>query len=752
MREGSKWLRLLVIGLLACTLALAGCSGDDGDDGIAGTNGNDGQDFQLPAATEAGLLACSTCHGMSTAAQEWVQSKHAMNSDHTINACATCHNPSGAMFDMQAAFGVSPTGTVVGCEDCHGAGSNHVNLPNQEDVAYPAPTTEQCAQCHDGAEHIKYHPFYPEIASRFETSRHAAQHARNGFCSACHSHQGGIENLSSGRKTSLAELEEKYNENTSQAYLLPVGSDTIVGVTEKQCATCHDPHKAALRGEGDTVQSVTWDDDADPLTGDVTEDFTVFSAEFNLCTTCHMVDLKATFNEEHELFEYELSEAYTAASLVNADSGTYNFGQVMLDEGGATVVDENGDAVYHPNNRVFYHDGASGNGRTFVDTHFGGQILSHLVDFGGGDADQPIKGYNVNAANEDSCTICHDPHTAGKLLSATSSTGLEGYPDILENNAISYAEGLGEFHTDYLGDAMGHGCRPCHDGGAPFVGWVVGGSAPSGSATGTIGCRSCHELQQGNAVPGDNNEEAFAQVREFAEGHEFAFESGAVVDVADLGVNQICFECHKGRVGVKPDADTTTQVYGVSYLHYAPVFATLFGNESQMVPTYADKTYVGKFAHFDGTEFGCVDCHNVHDTNGNDAVKSKMQNADFTCNGCHATGGVLDAAVLRDRTVAYGERLFETILATYNTRFDPDLTPDELETIISSRGASSEIGDNDLAKAASIFKIFNYEEGSPQGVLHGHGGSWAHNSKFARQVQYDAIEDLSGDLTGLARP
>jgi hypothetical protein len=54
--------------------------------------------------------------------------------------------------------------------------------------------------------------------------------------------------------------------------------------------------------------------------------------------------------------------------------------------------------------------------------------------------------------------------------------------------------------------------------------------------------------------------------------------------------------------------------------------------------------------------------------------------------------------------------------------------------------------------AAGVWKVFTYEDGAPHGQTHGHGGSWAHNSKFARQAMYDAIEDLGGDLTGLTRP
>jgi predicted CXXCH cytochrome family protein len=178
-----------------------------------------------------------------------------------------------------------------------------------------------------------------------------------------------------------------------------------------------------------------------------------------------------------------------------------------------------------------------------------------------------------------------------------------------------------------------------------------------------------------------------------------------------------------------------------------------------MVPTYAGKTYAGKFVHpFDteglagNTEYNCVDCHNVHDTDNHDVIENKMYNDEYVCAGCHGSGAFVDAEALKDRTVAYGQRLLDTLLTTYNERNATTLTEEEFTAIITSRGAASDVGDNDLAFASSIYTIFNYYDGSPHGTTHGHGGSWAHNSKFARQLQYDAIESLEGDLTGLSRP
>lgn len=771
---GTKfWLRpLMVIGLVA-TLALTGCSDDGtdwglGGDGATGATGAAGADgatgatgatgsFELSANEAAGLLACSTCHGASTAAEDWLGSKHAMNSSHTINACATCHNPSGAMSDMATAFGVMPTGTVVGCEDCHGPGSNHVNLPLTNSVVNTAPDTEVCGQCHDGEgelAHLTHHPINLQIASRFESSKHGASEHGGGLCSACHSHAGGVRNIETGRATRVVGvpgelgLIDKYTPETA------AGVWTVEDQWgSMQCATCHDPHKAELRTK-DTVAAVTGDHDGNAATPDTTEEMVVYSAQFNLCTTCHQIDLDytpASHTDAGLLLSYRLTAgSYSAANMLDATTGTFNAETsfTLLNADGVTTTDR---TVY--DTQVFYHDNTPDGTRNFADTHFAGTVVGRVAavdesaDPNLAITDVEVVGYNINAANPEACTICHDPHTVNKVQG-----------DSLEA-AVDHAEGIGKFHTNYLGAAMGHGCTPCHNGGTPFMTWVLGGSEPAvsssaaaGGGPGVIGCRSCHNLLQ----PADGDP---TEVLEFAEGHVFTFQSGVEVDVADLGVNQICFECHKGREGVKSTANTTTQIYGVTYLHYAPVFATLFGNDSAMVPTYPGKTYAGRFVHQAGAvggtataEFGCVDCHDVHNTNDHQVTTNKMTNPDYSCAGCHGTGQFADATVLAARTVAYGERLFDTLLATYNTRFDPDITAEELETKIGARSTASDVGANDLAFAADIFKIFNYEDGSPHGVMHGHGGSWAHNSKFARQLQYDAIEALGGDLTGLTRP
>ncbi|MCP3175638.1 cytochrome c3 family protein [Desulfuromonas sp. KJ2020] len=762
-----------------------------------GSSGSGGSSVDRPEGeiVEVGSSSCKQCHGLVT------------------------HNETNPIWSAgNDLVGVVPNALVIRheCEDCHGGGSAHHGTYGQETIPYPIPTAERCAVCHEETEEVlasTFHiagdipacaschaplellhaewadvtdpagvntvkrerlaclechnnpqvaanPFYPEIYERFETSRHASQNARSGLCSACHSNEGGIELLAMERMISRADLATAYTADTVDAYLLPVGSDTIDGVQKKTCATCHNPHEANLRGDGDITAFMLGD------TGTTTQEATVvFSAEFNLCTACHMVDIVATNtgsgNNGRFIYEYELSDAYSAANLIDATSGTYDFSNIP-----------------------FYHDGASGNGRTMIDTHFGGEILSHLVDFAGGDTDITIKGYNVNAGARNACTSCHDPHTAGKMLAEVGGTYAGA--DNIDNPVIGYAEGLGDFHNSYQTTVSYRqsGCAPCHTGDN-YAAVTLGVDPDDSWSWGTLSCRACHDLAIPNTEFGLNNAPEFAQVREFPLDHVFAFNAlvdgavelsgGVVVPVADLGVNQICFECHKGRtpgvdVTTLTEAEAGTRNYDISYLHYAPSFAILWGADSGMVATYPGESYSGRFTH-GGTPFGCVDCHDVHNTNENHAATNKMTNPEFSCAGCHGEGQAFDAVDLQARTQLFSERLLDTILvamvaadgqvglnATLQAKIDSlldstypnvDYASQEEELMAYIQERQVYFPSIAVAHAATTWKVFTYEDGAPHGQTHGHGGSWAHNSKFAREMMYDAILSLSGDVTGL---
>lgn len=746
MKNLSRW---FMLAMLVAAFGLFGCEGDDGEDG---------EDFQLPQGEYVGLSNCATCHGGSVVAEQYAESAHLNQGDHTIDSCSiACHNPLGDAADSNAAFGVSSP-SVVGCESCHGPGSGHVGVG---EIPIPEPDSAVCGQCHDAEgelAHITHHPFNEQIYTRFELSGHGSAHAREAFCSACHSHEGALQFINMGGAEDVIDLAESYNPTTVNTW-----EQTEEELSELQCSTCHNPHSADLRVD-DTIAAVTADHDDDATTDDTTEDMVVYSAEFNLCTTCHMVDLTyepAGHGDAGVLLDYQLTaDSYSAANMVDAATGTFAEETFEIFNADGTVRDR---TVYET--QVFYHDNTPGGGRSFIDTHFAGNVVGRLAavdetDPAAAVTDVMVTGYNVNAANPDACTVCHDPHSANKVQGESVE------------QAVAFGEGVGMFHADYLGDAQAHGCQPCHNGQESFVTWVVGGSEPDARVTDVIACRTCHTLEtlgenaDGETILGDPT-----GVREFAADHVFEFNSGAVADVADLGANQICFECHKGRTPAPADETTIpageTQIREYAYLHYAPSMAILFGVESEMVPLYgAPADYAGKFTHGGGAvdgvaaaDFGCTTCHNVHQVGEAGITVDKIITSP-DCAGCHGSGAFVDAEVLKARTVEYGAELLGTVLdvalATggLDAQLDADLTAAadraaQLEVMdLYIHGRTNSMPTNALAKAADVYKIFNYEDGSPHGVTHGHGGSWAHNSRFARQVQYDAIEAL-GDPNGV---
>jgi hypothetical protein len=658
--------------------------------------------------------------------------------------------------------GVVAPSTVAGHSAtfvAHTAAGSMASATNAANV-----TTSACAACHNNATaaQLAKNVYIDDIADRFATSAHGEKSARAGFCSACHSHEGFMQQVALGKTETYGALNTAYTvDTTNGVYALPVAGTTFVGVTKKNCATCHDPASSTahkLRGAGDTVATGLLPANGSTFAVDTTR--VTFSAEFNLCTACHQVKLDATFVPAdgytgRGMFKYELASTYSAENLLDAPGGTFKTNWLN-------------DLPYHAE---------SGTSRKYIDTHYNGTMLEFLAT---GDATKNgnivVAGYNINPGSADACTVCHDAHTAGKLLSVTSG-GTVAYGDDNTNQAISYANGLGGFHTNYEADPFSRvatGCTPCHTG-KDFPRLTTGATVATLGTPGwsVVGCASCHNLAQANATPAVNNSAAFADVREFPAGYEFKFAaaSAAAVPVADLGDNAVCFECHKGRVaGADVDAMADpvagTQNYAISYLHYAPSAAILYGADSKMVAAYTGKSYTGRFQHpvavGGKTNFSCTDCHNVH-TGGN-------YFASASCVGCHDGATAPLPATMKADVRAFSERLLDTVLASViaadgtvglnatlqakitaiKAEADPAVQKELLMTYIEERQVY--FPSKRIAQAAVAWKVFTYEDGAHDGQAHGHGGSWAHNAKFAKQVMFDAIENLGGDLTGLSRP
>ncbi len=169
---------------------------------------------------------CNTCHIQK--GLEWELTGHAdalpalLSSDHVSDTCVPCHvvglddNPNNSGYDdpnpaVAAKFG------GVQCENCHGAGSEHIKTY----IGLDSPLGgELCGQCHEGS----HHPTYTEWATSTHATANLAWQLSSHFgteCQACHS----ADYIFADSISEDAQPE-----------------DFVYGVT---CVVCHDPHSDA---------------------------------------------------------------------------------------------------------------------------------------------------------------------------------------------------------------------------------------------------------------------------------------------------------------------------------------------------------------------------------------------------------------------------------------------------------------------------------------------------------------------------
>ena len=206
-----------------------------------------------------GKTTCGNCHADFQGS--WSATKHAQ-AYNTLNSnsgkqdsCFGCHTVNGR--------GNAAVGTNVGwdgvkdavyhdvqCENCHGAGLQHVEGIGQGNLVRPLAaiglnTKGNCGDCHTGT----HHPFVEE----WKASRHAnlnTSRASNPSCVGCHEARGALKRWG---------LQANYIERDSATNYQPPAT----------CSTCHDPH-----GSGNPSQLRY------PVT---TQD-----PDQNLCIKCHL--------------------------------------------------------------------------------------------------------------------------------------------------------------------------------------------------------------------------------------------------------------------------------------------------------------------------------------------------------------------------------------------------------------------------------------------------------------------------------
>ena len=248
------------------------------------------------------------------------------------------------------------------------------------------------------------------------------------------------------------------------------------------------------------------------------------------------------------------------------------------------------------------------------------------------------------------------------------------------------------------------------------------------------------------------------------------FPSGVEVTGTDDSVR--CMACHQGReskvsvdeflaqFGENLDPDVTPAPVNVDgrdvslgfrNVHYFPAAATLYGGVAKGGYQYDGKSYDGKFRHVEGID-SCIGCHDPH------SLEVKVE----VCAGCHeGVASVDDLKNVRmvssasdydgDGDTTEGiyyeieglqEVLYAAIqaYATDTAGADISYDPATYPYFLGADGKAYANWTPRLLKAA-----YNYQ------MTYKDPGKFAHGGKYAIELLYDSIDDLGGDVSGLAR-
>ena len=247
------------------------------------------------------------------------------------------------------------------------------------------------------------------------------------------------------------------------------------------------------------------------------------------------------------------------------------------------------------------------------------------------------------------------------------------------------------------------------------------------------------------------------------------FPSG--VEVAGLGAEARCMQCHQGRASTftvdnaiaeagLTDEDTVSEDLGFTNIHYYVAAVSLYGDVVKGGYEYEGKPYDAKFDHVVGFD-ACVDCHSPHtlqlkvdacaechvDVAGReDLINVRMIGSlvDYDGDGDMDEGIYDELGGLRDMLyeaiqayatevsgtpVAYDAQSYPYFFIDTNANGEADADEAVYPNLYNAWTAR-------LAKAA-----YNYQTSLKD------PGAYAHGGKYIIQLLYDSIEDLNAVLS-----
>ena len=281
-RHSRRWVLVVCMLLPASAVVMSGMTcGNFWPPGNGGNGGNGGTGDSGVTGKYVGAERCSQCH--NNVHTNWKQTLHATALE-TLEAigqdknaaCLVCHTvgfgESGGFVDR------ATTNALAGvqCENCHGAGADHVNNVNDETLRPKIDISAAvCGKCHTGEHHPNFEDWQtskhavvePELVPRFAAGTSLDS------CGKCHSGDYFYNVIIKGGT---------YPNNS----LVGKPSEEMNAIT---CAICHNPHaqtgNAAAPDEGRDYQ-LRYPQVAYPTPSNSLAD-AQDPTRFNICGQCH---------------------------------------------------------------------------------------------------------------------------------------------------------------------------------------------------------------------------------------------------------------------------------------------------------------------------------------------------------------------------------------------------------------------------------------------------------------------------------
>lgn len=645
----------LIVTIFLTIAFFLGCAKNaDEKNGKKGGGDNDDK-----AAKVVGMDICASCHYAQTSL--WLAGAHGnleysyksislpLDADGFPNyleladdpSCATCHDPLGDGHELTGGYTGDTERPVIGCESCHGGGSNHYGIG---DIPDPAPDNDVCGKCHNDSfpdGHLPYHPAGDHINEDYMTSPHAtsidpvvsaavAAEAKaagvdvEAVCSRCHTDEGFRKYY--GMVPSTSTHDEIV---TALGTLSPVENADNV-----QCRTCHDPHTA---DNGDYTRL--------PASTVAAQNQ---SSEFNTCTACHQLN-KADGTVQTDAY-------HTANEQIITDTHAAVPGDVRQNSGVSEVpilyvkkADENACSVCHN-----VHTASTTINEDYRESGHGDLLGDPWIHYNWKDLNS-----GSTATGRQACQRCH------------TSTGFKNYvSDPLNynpanNNFSELIYGTGTGTPVDNGQMQALYCWACHSN------TQVGILRNPGAVTPSL-------VKQSTPAP--------------ANPYKYVDMLNANITFPDIAGSNVCMSCHTGRETGGNVWNATGSFTNGSFVnsHYLTAGANVFGLsgfEYNVINAALDYANPAEYKHDviglagapgTGDKGPCVECHmqtprpHIFKPVEEDEITGDITAVTSTvCINCH---GDMNAAELNEEKELYHDAMaaFEKQMNLRNFYFSPN--------------------------------------------------------------------------------